>query len=169
MQKLILDASIVISWVHELEDLTVLELLLEIGYIAIIPQRVSDEIKSESGVVGQMYDLCEIKTCEEKKFQEISNRYFRLGSGEKAVIALGLELEEKESDYTCVVDDKLAREACEDESIEYTGQIGLLKILIQAGSLRIEEAVEFLSRMEDEGAWLPPDWRELLHDEQGNG
>ena len=78
------------------------------------------------------------------------------------MISLGKACESEGVEYLCVVDDNRAREACEAESLAYTGQIGLVNLLIEAESIGREEALCLLQKMEDEGAWLPPDWRTMV-------
>lgn len=141
-------------------DLIVLEGLLDLSHTIIVPERVEEEVRGINEI--DLAHRCEVRAADRATFDEISARYFRLGSGEKAVLALGKECEADGVEYVCVVDDMRAREACDTESLEYTGQIGLVNLLIEAGSISREEAIRILQRMDDAGSWLPPDWRTLV-------
>lgn len=160
MSNLIIDASIAINWAHELKDLIILEKLNELGHHIILPEKVEDEISGIDEI--DLVQHCEVISCNQITYEQISARYFRLGSGEKAVISLGKGFESEGVEYLCVVDDMRARDACEAESLEFTGQIGLLNILIDSGSISRGDAISYLEILEEEGAWLPSDWKSMV-------
>lgn len=57
---------------------------------------------------------------------KIKRRYPTLGQGELSIIALGLLMQEEHVNYSCVLDDGIARSAAAKYNLDLTGSIGLL-------------------------------------------
>lgn len=164
MPKLVLDASLIISWCVELYEPTIFDKLLEAGFNPLIPERVEVEVESRNPVTEHVIGNSEIVECEAERHDELSNRYFRLGSGELAVLTVGEELEKGDEDYFCVLDDRLARQAADELELEYTGTIGLLGILVKKELFEFQRADALIQEMKDLGTRLPVNHTELLQD-----
>lgn len=162
MPKLILDASIIISWGVELNDSVIYDKLREAEFEHLIPKNVADEVVSKNSVTEHIFNHSEIVKCERNRFEELSSRYFRLGSGELAVLTIGVGLSKDGDEYFCVLDDKLAREAADKLELEYIGAIGLLGILVEQKLIDFERAEELIRIMKDRGTRLPDNHTELL-------
>lgn len=162
MTKLILDASIVISWCIELEDLIIYDGLAGLGDEFVIPERVRTEIEPGNRLYEKVLSSALAKQCDRELFEQLSARHFRLGKGELSVISLGMESEKAGRDYLCVVDDSLARSACGQHHLDYTGNIGLCRILVEENSLAFEEATSTLEKMRLGGSRIPKNHPELL-------
>lgn len=164
MPKLVLDASLVISWCIELNDPVIFDNLREAGFEFLIPERVVDEVETRNPVSEHIFRNSEIVECESDRHKEVSNRFFRLGSGEIAVLAVGEELENMDEEYFCVLDDRLARRACDRLDLEYSGSIGLLGELVNRNQFEFDRADELIQEMKDSGTHLPDNHTELLQD-----
>lgn len=162
MPKLVLDASVVICWCEELRDTIIFDKLTGTGSTHYIPQRVLEEVESDNQVADHVVENSDIVRCNGDRHRELSNRYFRLGSGEIAVLAVGEEFHENGDRYYCVLDDARARETCENLGLNLRGTIGLFSELISEGELTFEHADELIQEMKDNGTRLPENHRELL-------
>ena len=167
MPKLILDASLVICWCEELEESIVFDGILESDLDPVMPERVVDEVKSDNSISEFVIGNSERRTCDEERYQDLSNRFFRLGSGEKAVLVLGERFNDAGEEYYCVLDDGRARKACAKLDLELIGTIGICKELIEQDFLEFEEAAEIIQEMKDSGTHLPENHRELLREGTG--
>lgn len=164
MAKIILDTSIIITWCNELQNLVICEKIQKCGYEVIVPKKVSDEILDRNMPIKKLLDRTKILPCDEDTFSKYSNRFFRLGKGEVAVITLGTELKEKDSKFYCVLDDDYARNACEKLDLDYIGNIGLVGILIDNEKVGFQRGIKLLETMKEEGTRLPENYEILLEE-----
>lgn len=168
MSKLIFDASQAISWAEELEDTVIFDKLVEAGFEPILPERVAEEVESDNEVAEHILSQSETRRCSDEIFDKISDRHFRLGDGELAVLAIGEELENNGDDYFCVLDDGLARDACEHRELEYTGTIGLVAMLVDEDLIDLDEGNRLIEEMKAGGTHLPDNHKELLRESVSN-
>lgn len=162
MPKLVLDASLIISWCVEFHDPVIFDKLLEAGYEPLIPEQVADEVETENPITEHVFRNSELVECKAERHNELSNRFFRLGSGEIAVLTEGEALGKSSQDYFCVLDDRLARQAAKKLELEYTGTIGLMAILVRNDFIEFERADELIQEMKDMGTRLPDNHNKLL-------
>jgi len=162
VHKLILDASVVISWCDELEDLIVFESILDSGYTPVTTETVMDEVLSDGPHVERVRAESEIIRTDPVRREELSNRYLGLGSGEVSVLALGEKYESMDVDYSCVLDDGRARNVCDRLELKLMGTLGVFRELIDAGVLEFEQADALVSEMKTKGTRLPKNHRQLI-------
>ena len=74
-------------------------------------------------------------------------RYPRLGAGELGVLAHGLQLKHAGKPYLCVLDDKRARAAAGDLELQFTGCVGLVRLLQTNQVLSPSEAEDLVGRL----------------------
>lgn len=164
MPKLVLDASLIISWCVELNDPVIFDHLLDAGFEPLIPDGVAEEIETRNDLTEHVFENSEIIESDETRREELTNRFFRLGSGEITVLVVGEELQKSDEEYICILDDRIARQAADKIDLEYTGTVGLLGILIGKDMLEFERADELIQEMKDFGTWLPENHTELLRE-----
>lgn len=162
MHRLILDASVIISWCDELGELVVLESILEAGYAPVTTETVMGEVLSDGPMVDRVRSESEVVATDPGRRDELSNRYLGLGSGELSVLVLGEEYESNGSEYFCVLDDGRARTVCERLDLELKGSLGVFRDLIAEGVMELEEADALVREMKANGSRFPEDHLELL-------
>lgn len=161
MTKLVLDASIIISWCEELKDLKIMEELGSLGYDFIVPEEVVDEL-SDNEMTASVLEEASIEDVDQDQKHMLGTRYPMLGSGELAVMVLGKSLEKDGEDYLCVIDDGVARKKCENMGLNRTGTIGLFKTLHHEEVYTLTECGEMVDTMKENGTRLPSNSLELI-------
>ncbi|MFC6825659.1 hypothetical protein [Halopelagius fulvigenes] len=162
MHRLILDASVIISWCDELEDLVVFDSIIDCDYAPVTTETVMDEVLSDGPMVERVQSESEVVNTDPDRREELSNRYLGLGRGELSVLALGEKYESSGSTYSCVLDDGRARTVCERLELELMGSLGVMRELIRAESIAFEQADALVQEMRANGTRLPENYRELL-------
>jgi len=162
--KLVIDASVLISWCDELSDRVIFEKLMDSGYSIVVPERVEEEVSGESELYQDILSSCEVVQCDEEVYQKLNSRYVRLGSGELAVLTIGKGLEKQGEGYFCLLDDRRARDICRKIDLELKGTIGTLGLLVREGQIKLSEADSILSQMKESGTRLPKNYEELLRE-----
>ncbi|WP_248517987.1 hypothetical protein [Salinarchaeum laminariae] len=162
MHRLILDASVVISWCDELQDLVVLESILDSGYAPVTTKTVMNEVLTDGPQVDRVRDKSEIVRTDPVRQEELSNRFLGLGSGELSVLALGERYDSSDVEYSCVLDDGRARNVCDRLDLELMGSIGVFRELVAKGSMDLGKADSLICEMKANGTRLPENHRELI-------
>ncbi len=162
MTKLILDASILISWIEELEKPIIFNKLLEAEYEIVIPQNVIEEVDTNNSITEDILNNSKIIKCDKNRHEELSNRYFRLGDGELAVLTLGEKFDNKNKEYFCCLDDGRAREACEKIGLNLKGTLGILGKLIEREKISFRKADKLIKEAKEAGTYLPENHKSML-------
>jgi len=130
----ILDSSVVILFLNDIEGEEYFFMLSEIGETLLIPESVYKEVLDES-TKTKMDSLISkniLKKVEKIEYPQkklIKNRFPTLGNGELNVLTIGKNLQRQEKKFWCVVDEMPGRNAAEKLNLPLTGSIGLIKIL----------------------------------------
>jgi len=162
VHRLILDASVIISWCDELEDLVVLESLLDSGFAPVTTETVMDEVLSDGPLVERVRAESEIVSTDAGRREELSNRYLGLGRGELSVLTLGEQYDRDGVEYSCMLDDGRARTVCERIGLELSGTLGVFRDLIEQGTVTLEVADSVIQEMKENGTRLPSNHQELI-------
>jgi predicted nucleic acid-binding protein len=162
VHKLILDASVVISWCDELEDLIVFESILHNGFAPVTTETVMEEVLSDGPHIERVKDESEIVQTDPAHREELSNRFLGLGSGEVSVLALGEKYESMDVGYSCVLDDGRARNVCNNLDLNLTGTLGVFRELVDVGALEFKQADALVSEMKANGTRLPKNHQQLI-------
>jgi len=162
LSRLIVDSSFVICLVEEVKDSFIYDNLQSLGYEFILPHRVINEVTSDSSLFERITTESTVKDCDISIYTALENRFFRLGKGELSVLALGKEYHKNKKSYYCVLDDKIAREACQKIGLNMKGTIGLCNILIENKVMNHSKADQLIKDMKRSGMRLPDNHRCLL-------
>jgi len=162
VHRLILDASVIISWCDELQDLIVLESILDNGFAPVTTETVMNEVLSDGPQVDTVRAKSEIVRTDPERREELSNRYLGLGSGELSVLALGEEYDSSGVEYSCVLDDGRARTVCDRLNLALMGSIGVFRELVEEGAMELDEADSLIQNMKSNGTRLPENHLELI-------
>lgn len=131
----ILDSSVIILFLNNIEGEKYLSMLSEIGEVLVIPEFVYKEILDESTkskldflISNSVLERAEKLNNEDKKM--IENRFLvTLGKGEINVLTWGKTLQKEGKKFWCVIDERIGRDATRKMGLSLTGSIGLIKIL----------------------------------------
>jgi predicted nucleic acid-binding protein len=140
----ILDTSVVILFLNDIDGKQYFALLSKNNHYLHIPVSVYDEILDNSQIheVDSLISQNIIsKMVANDPSEEIAlkSRFPGLGNGEINVLCCGLKLKNSHSQFFCVIDEKLGRSAAQKLELPLTGSIGLLKILKDNKLLNIEQ------------------------------
>lgn len=147
-----------------MSDSRIFDSVLECGFQPVIPEKVVDEVQSENEIAGQIIGDSDIEKSDYDRHEELSNRFFRLGKGELAVLVLGEEYSKAGLTYYCSLDDRRAREAADKLGLNTKGTIGILAELVSENALTRNQAEDMLRIMKSEGTHLPSNSVELLNE-----
>jgi predicted nucleic acid-binding protein len=136
----------------------------------LVPSQVHDEILR--GIAAGYDVLKAADESTEAEWMAFENRPERtlfksllgvIGYGEAAGIAIA-----KERDLLFFSDDRKARRVAQDQGVEISGTLGMLKLAVEEGMLSVGEADEVLNQMVDGGYYSPiRSIKELLEDGDG--
>ncbi|HII95746.1 MAG TPA: hypothetical protein HA367_08475 [Candidatus Methanofastidiosum sp.] len=130
----ILDSSVFILFLNEIEGLDYFKMLRDSGESLFIPSSVYTELK-DSEIVSTIDMLItekiifEIDSIDEGYKEFLRHRHPSLGNGELNVLTVTHQLTKDNNSIQCGIDDKLARKIAKELGFNLTGAIGLLKIL----------------------------------------
>jgi len=131
----ILDSSVVILFLYDIDAKRYLELLKRDGENFSIPESVYDEILDDNtqtkldylivnGIIQKIY------TDEDNNKNQIMRRFPALGNGEINVLVCARHMKETGSaNFICVIDESPGRKAAKKLGLPLTGSIGLIKML----------------------------------------
>lgn len=164
MTKLILDASVAISWTEESDEFLLPELASKLQNQLIITPTVRNELEEGemSENLEKLIETSEEETVEAEMIEDYYNRYPRLGRGEISVILLAETLEEEDMEYYAILDEKRARTIADRKNINYKGTIGILNDCIVEGLMKEDRASEIIEEMKKNGSRFPEKHRKLL-------
>ena len=140
----ILDSSVVILFLNDIGGKEYLALLSRNNVNLHIPDSVYNEIIDDN----QVHDLNSLisqkvitKMVGNNPSEEVAlkRRFPNLGNGEINVLCWGLKLKDSGTQYYCVIDEKLGRNAATKLQLHLTGSIGLLRILKERKLLSSEQ------------------------------
>ena len=128
----ILDSSVIILFLNDIEEEKCLHLLSEIGEILLIPESVYGEVSDEDtrSKVDSLISksiLRKIEDLKNKKEELMRKRFPTLGKGEINVLAWGKSLKSQGEKIWCVIDEIPGRNAAKKVGLPLTGSIGLIK------------------------------------------
>jgi predicted nucleic acid-binding protein len=150
-KTIILDTSVIIAFYSEINEPLLLEQLIEQGYQIAIPIAVYNEIKNPTfstlkrGVdTGNLVLLDPISSTELK---QLKDRYPSLKNGELEVISWGSRFQSKGNQYTCVIDERIAREIAKSKGLNLTGTKGLLSLLVSCSIIDENMRIILIERL----------------------
>lgn len=130
------------SCINYLVIIDEINILYHLYKVVIIPQAVRTELlraKTPEIVRDWVSDAPEWLRVETV---ELSSEFSDLGAGEREAIVLALQMNAD----VILIDDRLAREAAEQEGLEVTGTLGVLLAAAKANLLSLEDAIAKLKQ-----------------------
>jgi predicted nucleic acid-binding protein len=141
---LILDSSVIIAFMTEMDDGEYLQALCSLGFKLIITGGVIKEVKKEPGVSrlkkAVTEQWIEVWETSQSEFDFYKTRYPMLDYAEIEVIQKGIESKLSGLDYCCVLDEGAGRKIADNLGLKKTGTEGLLNNMNHLGV--IDESIK---------------------------
>ncbi|MGD6853134.1 MAG: hypothetical protein ACQCN6_13830 [Candidatus Bathyarchaeia archaeon] len=130
MALLILDSSVIIAFMTEMDDGEYLKALCSMGFKVTITKGVIEEVKKEPGKSRLAKAVEEkwigIQAIPDEEFNFFRKRYPMLDYAEVEVIRKGIELKELGIEYCCIIDEGAGRKIADNLGLQKMGTEGLL-------------------------------------------
>ena len=155
----ILDSSVIILFLNDIEEEKCLHLLSEIGEILLIPESVYGEVSDEDtrSKVDSLISksiLRKIEDLKNKKEELMRKRFPTLGKGEINVLAWGKSLKSQGEKIWCVIDEIPGRNAAKKVGLPLTGSIGLIKILKEKKIVNKDKLKDIVDKIKGSPFWI---------------
>jgi predicted nucleic acid-binding protein len=152
MVFLILDASVIIGFMTEMDDGEYLYALTLAGYSILTTEGVRIEVKKEPGksrlakaISEKWISVRQTAKCEFDHYKEL---YPMLDYGEVEVLQCGLELKNQNQPFKCVIDEGAGRKVADKLGLEKTGTEGLLNQLNHLGIIDLPTKEKLLNKLD---------------------
>jgi predicted nucleic acid-binding protein len=155
----ILDSSVIILFLNDIEEEECLHMLSEIGEILLIPESVYEEISDKNtrlkmdSLISRTI-LRKIEELKSKKEELMRRRFPTLGKGEINVLAWGKSLKSQGEKFWCVIDEIPGRNAAKKVGLPLTGSIGLIKILKGKKILNKDKLKDIVDKIKGSPFWI---------------
>ncbi|MCW4028915.1 MAG: hypothetical protein NWE92_04630 [Candidatus Bathyarchaeota archaeon] len=137
MVLLILDSSVIIAFMTEMDDGDYLKALCSMGFRVTVTSGVIEEVKKEPGksrlAKAVEEHWIEVQEIPEDEFTFFKKRYPMLDYAEVEVIQKGIELKHLGIDYCCIIDEGAGRKIADALGLEKMGTEGLLNRMNHLG------------------------------------
>jgi predicted nucleic acid-binding protein len=156
----ILDSSIIILFLNEIEGGDYLSMLSKSDEELVIPESVYKEILDESTKSKLDFLITNgvLKKLEKLNYRDkkiIEDRFLvKLGKGELNVLAWGKKLQREQKNFHCVIDEIVGRDAAEKLGLPLTGSIGLIKVLIEKKVLKRDKIKTIIEEIKKSAFWI---------------
>ncbi len=156
----ILDSTIIIAIIGEIECVELIDKMLELNHELVITHSVYREILAGSSgkICCRLVDKKKIRVIKENSEEQIADykkSYPQLGNGEIDSMLSFLKISKENDSTYCVFDDGVARRKAEEMGIKFTGFLGLLKIMRERKILTTEEHSEIIPQLRKSNFRLP--------------
>lgn len=133
----ILDSSVIIAFMTEMDDGEYLRAMSLLGFKLIITEGVVREVKREPGISRLRKAVeekwIEVQLTSKAEYEFFRKRYPMLDYAEVEIIQKGLEFKHSGLDYCCVLDEGAGRRIAKSLGLNKTGTEGLLVVMNQSG------------------------------------
>lgn len=160
----LLDSSVIILFLDDVDGEEYLRQLSEIGEKLIILESVYNEVvnnddpdsttKSKIETLISRGILGKIEELNGEKGDLIRRRYPTLGAGEINVLTYGENLNYQNINFWCVIDEKLGRRAAKNMGLPLIGSIGLIKILKEKRILNKNKLKDIVDKIKKSPFWI---------------
>lgn len=160
----LLDSSVIILFLDDVDGEEYLRQLSEIGENLIVLDSVYNEvvnneqpdstIKSKIEALISRGILGKIESLNGEKEDLIRRRYPTLGAGEINVLAYGENLHHQNINFWCVIDEKIGRRTAKNMGLPLTGSIGLIKILKKKKKLNKNKLKDIMAKIKESPFWI---------------
>lgn len=156
----ILDSSFLIAIITDIECEQLIENLIKLNHELIVPYSVCHEVIFGKGEIPfqNMIDKNYFRVVQLNTIEELGNlqtTYPYLGFGELDTI---LTYEKLKTNAYCILDDKLARKIAKARLLQFTGTLGLLKLLNDRSLISNEDYLKTLKDLSRSGFRMPKEF-----------
>ena len=156
----ILDSSSIIAILDEICQPELIDKIIQLGHSIAIPATVRDEIlkNSEFTHIIQLIEQGKIIALTQNTKKEIimfQKRSPGLGLGESDVMLSYQKLQNDNAGVYCVLDDRIARRVAKQLNIQFTGLLGLLRIMKNRDILDTKEISHISTRLQGSAFRIP--------------
>ncbi len=157
----ILDATTIIAIFHEIDCPDLMDKILELGHDLVIPSHImKSELldKSTLKITEKFVKQKKIQILEKnsiKEIREFQKDYPGLGLGECDSMLTYQKLTNGGVDVYCILDDRKARTKASDLDIEFTGLIGLLKLIKDRKIMNSNEIYDVITMLKNSSFRFP--------------
>lgn len=133
-----------------------------------IPYSVKEEFEVKSQALVEYIENNEIKITRNTTYNDIDSfmiKYPRLGRGESEVILSWQYFQRRGTHALCVLDDRYARKVAKVTNVDFTGMLGLLRMLEGSGFLSPGERRGMIKSLRDSGVYLSDEDRAEPNDQ----
>jgi predicted nucleic acid-binding protein len=153
MISLILDASVIIGFMTEMDDGEYLYALTLTGYSLIVTEGVIVEVKKEPGrsrlAKAVKEKWIKVEPTSKAEFQNYKILYPMLDYAEIEVLQYGLELKSVHADYQCVIDEGPGRKIADQLGLQKIGTEGLLNRMNHLGIIDELTKEKLLNKLDE--------------------
>ena len=158
----ILEATTIIAIVKEINCPSLFDKIIQLKHDLVIPNYVFSEIldKKSVNICKKMISKGELKISNLNSLQEIDDfqkTYPYLGKGEVDSMLHFQKLSKKHKVY-CIIDDGRARKVAKSKNINFTGLLGLLKILNDRKILNNSEYDNIIYKLKKSNFRIPEEF-----------
>jgi predicted nucleic acid-binding protein len=145
MLLLVLDSSVIIAFMTEMDDGEYLRALSLLGFKLIVTDGVIQEVRKEPGISRLKQAVkekwIEVQSTSKTEYEFFRKRYPMLDYAEVEVIQKGMELKYSGLNCCCVLDEGAGRRIANTLGLNKTGTEGLLAIMNHVGVVdaRVQE------------------------------
>jgi predicted nucleic acid-binding protein len=151
MTLLILDSSVIIAFMTEMDDGEYLKALSALGFKVTVTAGVLVEVKKEPGKSRLKSAIeekwIEVERTSKEEFDFYKTRYPMLDYAEVEVIQRGIELKLAKADYYCVLDEGAGRKIADSLGLQKTGTEGLLNRMNHLGVIDVSLKEKLLKKL----------------------
>lgn len=151
MLLLVLDSSVIIAFMTEMDDGEYLQALCSLGFKIVITSEVMEEVKKEPGKSRLRKAVedhwIEVQSTSRSEFEFFKKRYPMLDYAEVEVIQKGIELKCSGLDYCCVLDEGPGRRIADSLGLKKTGTEGLLNRINHLGVIDVPTMEKLLNKL----------------------
>ncbi len=151
MALLVLDSSVIIAFMTEMDDGEYLKALAALGFKVFVTNGVLNEVRKEPGKSRLAHAIEEkwigVQTTSQEEFDFLKKRYPMLDYAEVEVIQKGLELKQLGVEYFCVIDEGAGRKIADKLGLPKTGTEGLLNRMNHLGIIDASTKEKLLSKL----------------------
>lgn len=160
----ILDSTTIIAIFSEINCPDLINKILQLKHDLIIPSHVANEELLDKGtfesvqkfVATKQIRISELNTRTE--VEDFQKSHPGLGLGECDTMLTYQKLNDGTENVYCILDDGLARSKAESLSIEFTGLLGLLKIMSERDIMTKDDANDVVEMLRQSNFRIPKDF-----------
>lgn len=158
----ILDSTVLIAILKEIKCISLIDSILKLNHQLVITQSVYAELldgytEVECKKLMKIKKIQLINLNSPKEIEQLKKTYPGLGDGEIDSLLSYQKLVKQEKSIYCILDDATARKKAKKLGINYTGFLGLLKLLKKRKILSDKDYSDIIKKLRNSNFRLPKD------------